>query len=266
MKLKLLPSSFERDGSASQRQHLTCFLINGKVAIDAGSLAMAVTKEERSMIKDVVITHGHLDHIAGLPLFIDDQFSELSEPIRVHATSEVAEGLERDVFNWSVYPRFSELTNKHGRVMEYCVFQRGEVFTIDELTFRPIEVNHKVPCSGFIISEGLDSIAITGDTAKMNDFWDNVNGTDLRALLIECAFPDELAELAEISYHLTPSSLASELRKFRNPNCDVLVVNLKPSYREVILKQIADLRLKNLSAMKVGADYEWKQGSLHEAT
>jgi len=114
VKLKLLPSSFEPDGAASQRQHLTCFLINGKVAVDAGSLAMAVTDEERASVRDIVITHAHLDHIAGLPLFLDDQFSELTEPVRIHATAEVVRVLERDVFNWSVYPRFSELENDHG--------------------------------------------------------------------------------------------------------------------------------------------------------
>lgn len=261
MKLKLLPSSFEKDGAASPRQHLTCFLVNGKVAVDAGSLAMAVTPTERSAIRDIVITHAHLDHIAGLPLFIDDQFSELSEAVRIHATSEVIEVLERDVFNWSVYPRFSELENSHGKVMEYRPFVQGDGFQVGELLFESLEVNHKVPCSGFIISDDSCSIAITGDTANMDSFWSSLARRKISALLIECAFPNELAELAEMSCHLTPATLASELEKFQDPECEVFIINIKPSYRESVLEELSSLNTTRIKDLEVGRTYEWTSES-----
>jgi cAMP phosphodiesterase len=266
VKLKLLPSSFEPDGAASQRQHLTCFLINGKVAVDAGSLAMAVTDEERASVRDIVITHAHLDHIAGLPLFLDDQFSELTEPVRIHATAEVVRVLERDVFNWSVYPRFSELENDHGKVMVYRPFEQGTTFNIGDLQFRPLEVNHKVPCSGFVISDGTASIAITGDTANMEDFWAAVADIELSALMIECAFPNELSELADMSRHLTPITLAAELKKFQKPDCEIFVVNIKPSYRARVLSQIAGVGLTNVKAMEIGTTYDWGKGLFHQVS
>src|SRR5918998_1216332 len=106
MKLQLLPTTFDRNGCATAQQHLACFVIDDSVAIDAGSLAMATTDIQREKIRNVVLTHAHLDHIAGLPLFIDDLFAILKEPICVHAEKKVIDTLERDVFNWSVYPRF----------------------------------------------------------------------------------------------------------------------------------------------------------------
>lgn len=257
MKLKLLPSSFEKDGAASPRQHLTCFLVNGSVAVDAGSLAMAVTASERSAIRDIVVTHAHLDHIAGLPLFIDDQFSELNEAVRIHATSEVIEILEGDVFNWSVYPRFSELENSHGKVMEYRPFVQGEKFQVGGLSFESLEVNHKVPCSGFIISDDSCSIAITGDTANMDSFWTTLSRRKLSALLIECAFPNELSELAEMSCHLTPTTLAAELEKFQDNECEVFIINIKPSYREAVLQQLSSLNSTRVKNLQVGRTYEW---------
>lgn len=266
VKLRLLPSSFEKDGAASPRQHLTCLLVNETVAIDAGSLAMAVTDAERSAIRDVVLTHAHLDHIAGLPLFIDDQFSELTEAIRIHATPEVIEILERDIFNWSVYPRFSELTNSYGPVMEYRPFEQGQSFQVGGLVFDAVEVNHKVPCSGFVVSDGSVSIAITGDTANMDGFWKAVSNRSLNALLIECAFPDELSELAEMSHHLTPKGLARELEKFGQTGCEVLVVNIKPSYREAVLREIEALGIPHLDPMEVGRGYEWTSNSFHHVT
>ncbi|MDI1241616.1 MAG: 3',5'-cyclic-nucleotide phosphodiesterase [bacterium] len=266
MKLKLFPSSFETDGSASPRQHLTCFLVNGSVAVDAGSLAMAVTAAERSAIRDIVLTHAHLDHIAGLPLFIDDQFSELTEAVRIHATSEVIEILERDVFNWSVYPRFSELENSHGKVMEYRPFVQGGSFRVNDLLFESIEVNHKVPCSGFIVSDDSSSIAITGDTADMDSFWTALSRRKISALLIECAFPNELSELAEMSCHLTPNTLAAELEKFKDAECEVYIINIKPSYRESVLRQIKVLNSPRIRDLQVGKTYEWTGESLGQVS
>ena len=98
---------------ATLEQRLTCFLIDERVAVDAGSIAIALTNEQRVTVRDIIITHPHLDHIASLPIFIDDLYPTLKEPIRVYATHEVIGLLERDVFNWNVYPRFSDLKNDY---------------------------------------------------------------------------------------------------------------------------------------------------------
>lgn len=227
---------------------------------------MAVTASERSAIRDIVLTHAHLDHIAGLPLFIDDQFSELTEAVRIHATAEVIEILERDIFNWSVYPRFSELQNSHGKVMEYRQFAQGESFQVGELLFESLEVNHKVPCSGFIISDDSSSIAITGDTWSMDSFWTALSRRKLSALLIECAFPDELMDLAEMSRHLTPKTLAAELEKFEDSDCEVFIINVKPSYRESVLRQLSLLNSPRIKDLEVGRTYEWTGESLGQTT
>ncbi|HEY0097709.1 MAG TPA: hypothetical protein VGB76_02045, partial [Pyrinomonadaceae bacterium] len=122
MKIQLLPSTFGQDGHASQEQRLTCFLIDDRVAVDAGSIALGLSDAQHETVRDVIVTHPHMDHMATLPIFIDDHFALLTEPVRVHATEEVITLLERDIFNWTVYPRFSQLKNEHGAVMEYVPF------------------------------------------------------------------------------------------------------------------------------------------------
>jgi cAMP phosphodiesterase len=256
VKLQLLPSTFDGNG-ASLRQHLTCFVIDDSVAIDAGSLAMAVTPLQQNRIRDIVLTHAHLDHIAGLPLFIDDLFSTLTEPITIHATQPVIDTLERDIFNWSVYPRFSELSNSNGPVLKYEPFGQAEEFTVRNLTLRAVEVNHKVPSSGFLISDTATTIALSGDTAGTEGFWTLVNASDeVSAILLECAFPDELDELAVVSHHLTPKRMALELEKCEK-DCPVYIVNLKPMFRKVIVEQVAQLKLKGVSVLEVGKVYQW---------
>lgn len=254
----MLPSTFDDKGRPSARQHLTCVVIDDAVAIDAGSLALSFSPDRFHRIRDVVLTHAHLDHIAGLPLFIDDLFATLTEPVRIHAAREVIDVLERDVFNWSVYPRFSELVNSHGPVIEYRPFEYGRDFGVRHLTVRAIPVNHKVPSAGFLIGDGRSLIAMTGDTAAIDEFWKAINTQrGLSALMIECAFPDELQDLAEISHHLTPSGLRSELSKFELRDCPIFIVNIKPMYREETISQISKLGLPGVEILEVGRIYEW---------
>lgn len=257
MKFQLLPSTFDETGAASRRQHLTCFIVDDCVAVDAGSLAMAASDVQKKNVRDILLTHAHLDHIAGLPLFIDDLFTMLTEPVRIHASRSVIDVLERDIFNWSVYPRFSELSNDVGPVVDYREFVPGTDFLVRHLSVRAIEVNHKVPSTGFVLSDGSTTIALSGDTAEMNGFWDEVNRIgDLSAILIECAFPDELKELADTSHHLTPKRLKRELEKLDHLNCPVYIVNLKPMYREQITRQLDGLKIGNLRVLEVGRVYE----------
>jgi cAMP phosphodiesterase len=258
MKFQLLPSTFDENGCASQKQHLSCFVIDDCVAIDAGSLAMASGAAQKEQIRDIVLTHAHLDHIAGLPLFVDDLFAVLSEPIRVHATAETVEILERDVFNWHVYPRFSELGNNFGAVLKYQKFEIGRKFSVKHLSFKSVSVNHKVSTVGFVVSDRRTTFAISGDTAEMNDFWKVVNDEEnLDAVLIECAFPNELEDLARGAHHLTPKSLKREIPKLKNKNCPIYVINMKPMYRDEIVGQIDKLNIDNLQILEVGKIYDW---------
>src|SRR5258708_11978418 len=100
-----------------------------------------------------------MDHIASLPIFVDDLFGELEQPIRIHATDEVIDLLKRDVFNDNVYPRFDELKNERGRVMEYVPFEVGKEFKLAHFTFTPVPVNQIFPPVGLLISDGKLTVA-----------------------------------------------------------------------------------------------------------
>jgi cAMP phosphodiesterase len=131
-------------------------------------------------------------------------------------------------------------------------------FTAAHLQIKAVKVNHKVPTVGFIICDGKSKIAVSSDTAQMDEFWQALNEEkNLNALLIECAFPNELEDLACASHHLTPKGLKRELAKFRHENCPVYVINLKPMYCEKIVRELEALKIKNLQILQVGQIYEW---------
>ena len=76
--------------------------------------------------------------------------------------------------------------------------------------------------------------------------WMALNGIpNLRYLLIECAFSNQEARLAEASKHMCPQILGEQLGRLRQP-CEVLITHLKPGDIERTLREIeADLAAFN---------------------
>ena len=258
MRVQLLPSTFDSQGHATFEQRLTCFLIDECVAVDAGSIALALNAEQRKTVRDIIVTHPHMDHIASLPIFIDDLFETLKSPVRVYATPEVIDLLERDIFNWNVYPRFSELKNEYGPVMEYVPIPAGEEFKIAHLTVTAVPVNHIVPTIGLLVSDGKSTVAFSSDTSETDEFWKLINrAPSVNALLIEASFPDSMAKLAEVSRHYTPASLRRDLRKLNHNGLDILAVHIKPAYREMVIDELNALNVPRLGVMEPGKIYNW---------
>ena len=258
MKIQLLPSSIDSTGQCSPEQRLTCFVVDDHVAIDAGSLGIGITDHQRSTIRDVIITHPHIDHVASLPIFIDDLFSSLKQPVKIYATQDVIDILERDLFNWALYPRFSELRNDYGRVLEYVQVFPNQEFSVGHLKATAIPVSHSVPTVGLIISDSTSTIAFSSDTAKTDNFWTAVNSEkSIDALFIESSFPNSMTQLAEASYHLTPQSLLEELAKLERQNLDILAVHIKPTFRKEVIEELKALNMPNLRVMKPGIVYEF---------
>jgi len=258
MRVQLLPSTFDSQGRATPEQRLTCFLIDECVAVDAGSIALALSTEQRAKVRDIIVTHPHMDHIASLPIFIDDLFESLETPVRIYATEEVIGLLERDIFNWNVYPRFSELKNDHGPVMEYVPIPIEQPFPIAHLNVTAVPVNHIVPTVGLVVSDGQSTIAFSSDTSETDKFWELINKLPrMDALLVETSFPDSMAKLAEVSRHFTPASLERDLRKLNHNGLDILAVHIKPAYRDLVIEELKALKHPGLGVMEPGRVYSW---------
>jgi len=237
---------------------LTCFLIDDRVTIDAGSIAIGVNDAQRATVRDIIITHPHMDHIATLPIFVDDLFALLDEPVRIHATEEVCQMLRRDIFNGTVYPPFHKFSNERTHVMEFVPFRTGEEFRVAHLRVTAVAVAHIVPTVGMVFTDGETVIAFSSDTSATEEFWQLVNRLPrVDALLIEASFPNSLSKLAEVSGHLTPEALRQELTKLTHTGLEVLAVHLKPSFREQLIRELADLGVPRLSAMEAGREYSW---------
>lgn len=236
MKIEILGAS----GGIGKGLYTTCLRINDHTLIDAGSGLGNLPNEELRKIQRVFLTHAHLDHIAFLPLLIDVCYEFLQKPIEVFALPEVISVLKTHIFNWSVWPDFTVLPNAEHPVLKLHPVTYPHPLAAEELRLTPFLVEHVVPCCGWLVEADGVRFAFTGDTTANTNLLNTLNGLGrLDALMIECAFPDRLADLAHLSKHITPKLLFHLHEKMQHP-CSLWISHLKPSQTEEITQQLQD--------------------------
>jgi ribonuclease BN (tRNA processing enzyme) len=223
---------------------MTSFLIDDSVAVDAGAITRALPIEEQRAIRHVIITHTHMDHTASLPFLIENIFGSNSEPVSIYCTKEVLTAVRRHLFNNDTWPDFSRIPNHLYPSVRFEAIEPEKPWTIPGLPggdfeVTAIPVNHIVPTWGLLLRQGGSSIIFTSDTGPTDHIWEVANQTeDLTALITECSFPNRLQEVADISLHLSPQTLATELAKLRR-RVPVLLYHFKPPYVDELRSELA---------------------------
>jgi ribonuclease BN (tRNA processing enzyme) len=251
MRLRVLGCS----GGELARHRTTCFLVDGRLAVDAGALTASLSLKELLEVDDVVLTHAHLDHVKDVPLLADLLVGRRETPVRVHASAACARTLRGSVFNGELWPDFTRIP-RGAPVLELRTFEPGRPFRAGRHTLTAVPVNHPVESVGFVLSDGVATIAISGDTGPTSRFWRKVNAAKgLRALLVELSFPNALQELADASGHLTPRTLAGELEKVERDGFPVLLYHLKPAHVRELRRELAALALPDVRVLERGDEF-----------
>lgn len=237
MKLRVLGCS---GGIGGRHLRTTSLLVDNDVLIDAGTGVGDLSLAELMQIDHVFVTHSHLDHICSIPFLVDTVGGMRNKPIIVHATEPTLEIIRNHIFNWSIWPDFTQIPNADEPFMKYAVLQLGKAEEVKRRKFTPLPANHVVPAIGFHVESGRGSLVFTGDTTTNDPFWKIVNKiADLRYLIIETAFCNREKELAIRSKHLCPSMLAEELAKLeRSP--EIFITHLKPGEIELTMQEIEE--------------------------
>ncbi|HYL97330.1 MAG TPA: 3',5'-cyclic-nucleotide phosphodiesterase [Blastocatellia bacterium] len=256
MRVVLLPSNSTKD---SELQYLTTFLVNDRVAIDGGSIGLALRPEEMSQIRHVVITHTHSDHLATLPVFVAEVFTLLDGPVTIYGLPETIASLKEFVFNDRMWPDFQKipLPDGSGPTIVFETIRVGAEASVGGLKIRPVPVNHIVPCVGLVVRDGDESVVFTSDTYRTREIWQAAKSAQgLRAVFVDVSFPNELEGLAEASKHYTPRSLALDLKTAR-VNAEIYAVHIKPTNRAQVIQELAVLNNPPVHVAKIGKVYEW---------
>lgn len=249
MKVMLVPSAI----AAGPRQYLTTFLVNDRVAIDAGSLGYFGTPAEQSRIRHVFLTHAHIDHLGSLPIYLENVTDNGSACPTVHGTAEVLDVVRRDLLNDRLFPDFVRLSQEGPELVKLQPITPGQPMCIEGLCLTAVPLNHVVPTVGYIIDDGRASIAIVTDTAQSDGIWEACNRTaNVRAVFLELTFPQSMTWLAEISKHLTPTGFAGELRKLKK-DVPVYAIHIKARFFEQVVAELEALKLAHVRLIEPGA-------------
>ncbi len=216
----------------------TSLRVDHDILIDAGTGLADLSLPELAAIDHVFVTHSHLDHIAALPLMIDAVADLRESPVTIHAAAVTLETIRSHIFNWAIWPDFSEIAVRDRQVMQYRPIAVGQTVTLAGRSITALPAEHTVPAVGYQLDSGQGSLAFTGDTTICEEFWPVVNRiANLRYLLIEAAFSDREEVLARASKHLCPRLLRNELGKLASP-VEVFVTHLKPGQAAAIIAEI----------------------------
>lgn len=236
MKIRILGCS----GGIGGNLRTTSMLLDQDVLIDAGTGVGDLSLAEMCVIDHVFVTHSHLDHITCLPLLIDSVGFMRDKPLTIHATDETLDILKQHIFNWEIWPDFSQIPSLHQPILRYERIALGETVDMGGRKITPLPANHVVPAVGFHISSGKTSLAFSGDTTTCDALWEAINRIEnLEYLIVETAFSNAEKELAVVSKHLCPSLLAEELCKLKlNPK--IYITHLKPGEVELTMQEVSE--------------------------
>ena len=236
MQIKILGWS----GGIGAGLRTTSFMLDDDILIDAGTGLGDLPLNQMTGIRHIFLSHSHMDHIAGLPLLADSMFGVHEEPIVVHAQEKTIKALKVHIFNWIIWPDFSELPNKEHPCIRFEEMQPGEKIMIRQREIEMIPVNHTVPSVAYCVTGRNGAAAFSGDTTTNDTLWSALNKHEkVDLLFIEAAFANLDLEISRISKHYCPQLLAKDLKKL-NHQPEIWLTHFKPGDEDIIYQECMD--------------------------
>ncbi len=229
-------------GSKGNGSKPTAFLIDGKLLLDCGTATEVLSLKEFGLIDHIIVSHAHIDHIGDLPFIANLAFDLRKDPIVLHATQEAIKDISAHIFNWRIWPDFPNIPNAKNAKISYKALKQEKKVAVEQYRILAIPVNHTVPTVGYLIDDGETALAYTGDTYNTDLFWEKIRGVKkLRAVIIECSFPNRLEEAAWTTRHLTPNLLEGEVNKLNRDDVEIYVSHIKPVFRKEVVAELRKL-------------------------
>ncbi|HEY8934613.1 MAG TPA: 3',5'-cyclic-nucleotide phosphodiesterase [Cyclobacteriaceae bacterium] len=217
----------------------------------------------KTNIKGYLISHAHLDHVAGLVINSPDD-----SPKNIYGLSSCLDILKEKYFTWKNWANFTNEGEKPQlNKYHYVTLEPGTETPLENttMTVKAYPLSHVNPyeSTAFLIGHNDSYLLYLGDTGadeieksdRLKELWKEVSplvqANKLRAIFIEVSFSNDQKE-DKLFGHLTPNLLMKEMKLLNNlsdlKNVSIVVTHRKPSGdREAKIKK----QLEDLNALKL---------------
>jgi ribonuclease BN (tRNA processing enzyme) len=232
----------------SKNTRLVSLLIDGALAVDAGSLASELTFAEQSKIKAILLSHGHYDHIRAVPAFA---FNNSDHTTRVFGTPKTLEILSSHLIDGVVYPEFTSNSSfLRKATIKLVPLQPLTRRSIAGYRVMAVPVQHPLDGVGLEITSADGKVLFyTGDTGPgLSSIWSRISP---QLFIAEVTWPDRLAGMATAAAHLCPQMLKQELlelRRVKGRLPRVAVIHMSPQHESEVVQEVTEVaRLLGIS-------------------
>ena len=236
---------------------------NNYICLDAGTLHAGIEKaiankvftipaEQvlRRYIKGYLISHAHLDHLAGLVINSPDDTAK-----NIYAFADCIETFKSHYFTWKSWANFADAgETPQLRRYHYVTLAADSETRINNtaMTVKAFPLSHaNLTSTAFLVRTGENYLLYLGDTGpdeiekshNLENLWKAVapliREKKLKAIMIEVSFPDEQPDKSLFG-HLTPRWLMKELHQLENYagagamyGFNLVVTHVKPPQKSI---------------------------------
>lgn len=253
---------------------------NNYVCADAGTIRYGIEKAVirkvfsantssvfKNYIKGYLISHAHLDHVAGLIINSPEDTAK-----SIYALPSVIDILKDRYFTWQSWANFADLGDKPALgKYHYVNLQEGSETAVanTDISVQAFSLSHANPyeSTAFLLKSKDAFLLYLGDTGsdaveksdKLNKLWHYISplitSRRLKAIFIEVSFPDEQPD-KQLFGHLTPHLLMNEMTALSDlcsvealRAVSVVITHIKPPVTsELAIKK--ELKLRNKLQLK----------------
>lgn len=235
-------------------------------AVKAGIFKTTISTVLRDYIKGYLISHAHLDHIAGLILNSPDDTVK-----NIYGLPYCLDILKDKYFTWKSWANFANEGDKPALKKYYYTYLSNDkeadiANTQMHVTAFPLSHSDPYQSTAFLVRYDSSYVLYLGDTGadeveKTNSLhllWETVapliQTKKLKGIFIEVSFADQ-QPASQLFGHLTPTLLMSEMENLSRltgkdamKQCKVLITHIKPAgnHEEQIKKQLKQLNTLRL--------------------
>lgn len=254
MHVRLLPSACGEPGG--EPQFLSSYLVGDAIAIDAGSVGLQADLELQLRVRHVFLTHAHLDHVASLPLLVENTYTPGPDCLEVLASADTLAQVRGDLFNDRTWPDFFRLSTRDDAFVTGTRLE--PLATVERAGCRitPVPVSHSCETLAMVVDDGSSCVAFAADTGPTELLWQELaRRPTLRGVFLECSFPNSLRELATRTGHLCPATFAGQLARLP-AEVRVFAVHGKVGHADAIGRELAALGESRVALVRPGVSYD----------